>query len=417
MECRKLDCYVRHVLKNRDFSILFCGQLVSTVGNNLYLIALPLYVLDVTNSNSDLAIVGFAQTLPAVVGLFAGVFVDRWNKRLTMIVSDVLRAFFATIIGILALSGAHSVFNFYLIVLLVLLLELMGKAFSPAQFSLIPIVVPKEQLVDASGLNQSGQGFAQLTGTIAGGTLMSTLGAPLLFLTNAVSYVVSIVSLLFIRLKETPPAKSVRSHLFKDWLDGIRIIWRINTLFRAVVASVLGNFVLVSLNMMLAAWVKDVIQGPPWAYGAVIGAELAGSIVGGVSMSYVNRRFVLIKMLMVYSFVNGVCLVLLGMFSNLYMDSFFMFVVGSMLAGFGGAVNTVLMKTIPSESRSRVYSTGSALSRLATPVGIAIFGYLIVHVRLSFDFLIAGLLMVICGLLYVGGKDESPTLDHVEHSS
>lgn len=184
------------------------------VGNNFYLIALPWYVLQLTGSKYDLTLTGVVQTLPGLAGLFIGVLVDRWNKRRTMIVADFLRGIVALALFSITIFHVVNSRNFMIILFLIPLAELIGTVFYPAQMSLMPKIVPNSQMDKAMAWNQSGSSVAGIAGLFGGGTILSLLGAPFMFAFNGLSYIVSSVSLFFVRVSESKKLSMQRSGLF-----------------------------------------------------------------------------------------------------------------------------------------------------------------------------------------------------------
>ncbi len=174
--------------RNRNFLILATGQWVSMAGTSLFMIALPWVVYAQTESKAVLALMGLILSVPNVVGLWAGVWVDRWPKRRTMMGADLIRGLLSLLIAGLALARL-SVF-FWIVP--VLLLQVAGTVFTPAQMALIPQIIAPYTLPTAMGINQSGTAASQLAGQAGGGTLLALLGAPILFVANALSFGVSV---------------------------------------------------------------------------------------------------------------------------------------------------------------------------------------------------------------------------------
>ncbi len=182
--------------RNRDFVLLLAGQLFSSVGTQLTVIAYPLLTLAVTQSPAKAGIVGFARLLPhAVLGLLAGVAADRWNRKRMMIAADGVRA---TAIGTLAALILLDRVAFWQIVL-VTVVEAAGSAFfRAAETGALRAVVPARQLPAAVGAHEARAATVRLVGPPLGGVLFG-LGRAVPFLADAVSYTFSFLSLLAMR--------------------------------------------------------------------------------------------------------------------------------------------------------------------------------------------------------------------------
>ena len=397
------------MLRNRQYTILFSGQVVSTLGTNLFLLALPWYVYVSTNSKADLAIVGFAGSLPALAGIFAGVFVDRWNKRLTMIAADAIRAVLAAAVGLIALLP-HT---FPAIIALVLLLQLAGVLFGPAEMALIPMVVGEEEVPGAMGLNQSGGAIAQLAGQAGGGALLMALGAPLLFLANAASFLVSVVSLLFIRTAE--PSHTSQPHaFFKEWRAGFALFGRSRMILLIVSAALVTNFGLAAFDIALTAWVRGPLHGNALWLGLVGAGFFLGVIAGGVSLGAITRKLPLRATLIAGLITTGVVIGAVGLIANPYWTIAVLTVCGFSVGILNGSVGAMAIRVIPESMRGRVFGLLGALSMAAAPAGIAVFGALMVYIPLQALFATMGSLCVASGLaFFLPVKDDLARLQTI----
>lgn len=168
--------------KNRNWRIMFMAQIVSDIGNNLYRLALPWYVLSYTGHKSATVLSAAIQWVPAIFGLFTGVWVDRWNKKKTMIYSDTIRSMLTFLMFFDVIQNTfNGWYKVDVLIGLVLCLETVGTFFGPARTSLTPVVVNKEDIKQAMGYAQSSRAFSGLVGQLGGGSLIGLIGAPLLF--------------------------------------------------------------------------------------------------------------------------------------------------------------------------------------------------------------------------------------------
>ncbi len=384
------------LLRNRQYALLFSGQLISMLGNSLFMLALPWYVYLSTGSKADLAIVGFAQSLPGATALFAGVFVDRWNKRKTLIGSDAIRLVLALAVGIVALFG----WPFPLIVMLVLLLQFAGVCFGPAEAVLIPMVVGEEQVAAAMGLNQSGSATAQLAGQVGGGALLTALGAPLLFLLDGASFLVSVLSLLFIRASE-PPRRQTSTSFFAEWKEGLALVVRSKLIILLTVAALVTNFATAAFDIALTAWVRGPLHGTAFWLGIIGGAFFVGVIGGGALLGMVTKRVSLRVTLMVGLVVAGVCIGSVGAFADAYWTMGILLVCGVSIGILNGSLGAMLVTVIPQQVRGRVFGLLGALSTIATPLGMAVFGGLMIYIPLAALFAVMGSLSLLSGLSFL----------------
>lgn len=385
------------LFRNRRFGLLVSGQFLSSIGNHLFTLALYWYVLVATGSRGALALVGFAQSLPGVAALFTGVYVDHWRKRRTMLASDALRLLI--VLGLVVLLRARLL-TLPLLVLGVLGLELVGAFFRPAGLALLPEIVPREELPSASGTLQASASLAQMIGMLGGGAIVAALGVLWAMAANAFSFVVSLVSLLSIRVaEEVQPRKAVR--FLEEWLAGIRLMGRSRLILRVVLAALAANFAVAPLEIVMPAWVRGPLHGAAWMLGMAMAAILFGMLLGGTALGAISKRLGTVPLLTGGFVAFGLGATLVGAVPNL------LWCVGWLVvAGFaGGVVNGYLtalaMQVVPAPSRGRVFGAMGALTTLAAPLGMAFFGVLMTRIPLPVVLLVMGAVTVAAGCSFL----------------
>lgn len=273
--------------KNRDFVLLWSGQVVSTVGSEMSALAFPLLVLALTGSARDAGIVGFARSLPFLfVYLPAGIYVDRWNRKHVMLAADAGRALALGSVAVWLSVGRPP------LAWLAVASAIEGCLFVFFQLSesaALPAVVAKEHLPQAIAQNQARMQGASLVGSPLGGALFG-LSRLLPFAADAVSYAVSFVSLLFIRSAFQGVRERGGRNLRTEVSVGLGWLWR-QRFLRMVTALVTGtNFVHQALGLVLIVRMKD-LGASSALIGGVFSMLGAGAIVGALVAPRVQRRF------------------------------------------------------------------------------------------------------------------------------
>jgi MFS family permease len=198
---------------NKNNFLLWQGGLISALGDMVYQIGLGFWVLALTGSSAAMGGVMAAGVLPrALSGPFAGVIVDRLNRKYLIIGTDLIRGIMVLIVAIAAFTDHLKI---PLIIITAVIIGLGDAIFRPAVMSSIPSITNKEYLVQinsAFAMNQTGAG---IIGNALGGVLFTTLGAPLLFLINGISYLLSAFSEAFISIPKVQQ-KNEDFHFF--WL-------------------------------------------------------------------------------------------------------------------------------------------------------------------------------------------------------
>jgi len=281
------------VLRRRDFVLLWTAGLVSLLGDSALGIALPFYVYQRTGSPAAVAALVAAETMPQVLfGSVAGVLVDRWDQRRTMVAGDLLRA--ALLLPVLL---AHSDAWFWVIYLVAFSHATVGQVFWPARAALLSHLVRDEELPAANALQHVNAEVIRLVGPPLGGMLLALLGFGSVILVDAATFVASAVLLALICGVARGPRSGVEgagattgaaaAAVWRDWLGGLRRVGRdrvVSTLFGVYGLVAIGNGI---WGVLWVAWVRDVLLGGPLELGWMLTARGAGGLAGGLLAGYV----------------------------------------------------------------------------------------------------------------------------------
>ena len=390
------------VLRNRAFLILWLSQLATQVGGNMVLYGLTVLIFTASGSNSAVSILLISFLAPAVLfGALAGVYVDRFDRRLVLVATSLLRA---ALFFLLAFVGA----NVGLIVLLNLMVSIATTFFAPAELSLIPLVVPRGQLTAANGIFTLTINAAFAVGYTLVGPLMVTIAGPtLLIVVVAVLYLVS--AALCWTLPAAPPSPAPAGHAtlheaeaavgsvlgqFREGIAYIRanpaVAWALTYL--GVAASIVGvlgalgpGFAVHVLNLTSKDFVVVVL---PLGLGVVAGVLLVNAIRTVIP----RRRTIEIGLVTL-----GVCLILItianpisqlllrlsaaqpvvdasALISVLSVVVAIAFVAGIAYATIAIPAQTELQDTIPEDVRGRVFGILNTLVSIASFLPIIIVG-------------------------------------------
>jgi len=273
--------------RNRDYLLLWSGQAVSSFGSQISGLAFPLLVLALTGSPAQAGVIGALRALPfALLSLPAGALIDRWDRRRTMIWCDSGRVL---ALGSVPLALAFGRLGLVQLALVSLIEGGLFLFFNLAESACLPRVVSKGQLPNALAQNQLTDSLAQLIGPALGGALYG-LGRAIPFAIDALSYALSLLSLLFIRtpLQETRATET--GSLRDEMREGLRWLWG-QTILR-LVALATGGLMVFSVGYPLIMIVLgERIGATPFELGLIFAGGGAGSIVGGLLTPWLQRRF------------------------------------------------------------------------------------------------------------------------------
>lgn len=275
------------LFRNRDWLLLWSGQLVSVVGTQISQLAYPLLMLALTKSPAQAGFISSARILPyLLLGLPAGAFVDRWDRRRVMIVCDAGRALALGSIPIALALGRLPLAQLYAVALVEGTLNVF---FNLAETAALTRVVAREQIPSAITLNEVTLSTGTMLGPALGG-LVFAIGQGFAFLADAISYAVSVVSIFFIRAELSAARVAEPKRLFDDIREGVVWLWR-QSLMRFL-ALVVGWTVMIESGYLLVVIIlAQRMNASSAIIGLVLGAGGVGSIIGAALSSMVMRRF------------------------------------------------------------------------------------------------------------------------------
>jgi MFS family permease len=360
--------------RHSDFKKLWAGQTVSLFGSMLTLVALPLTVLLTLNSSPLEQ--GFLQAVQAgpvlVTGLFAGVWVDRLRRRPVMIVADLARAALLLSIPAAAFAGKLTMAQLYIVAGAAAIFTALFDAAYPAY---LPILIGRDNLVEGNAKLSATASVAEMGGFASAGALVQFLSGPLAMLVDAATFVVSALTLGWIRTREPEPhPRSLRKNAIKEAAEGISVVWRDATLRALVACSTtfrLAGGVFASMYMLFA--VRDLGLSPALA-GVIAGCGGVGSLIGSMSAECALRRLG-VKATLVTGFALGgafQCLVPLAHGSTLRASLFLLTaqVFGDGLMTMAFVNDTSLRQSlVPDRLLGRVSATANVLGVVAMPLG------------------------------------------------
>jgi MFS family permease len=360
--------------RNRDYVLLWSGQLVSTLGTGISGIAYPLLILALTGSPAKAGIGGFIFGLPYVIfSLPAGALVDRWDRKRVMIICDAVRALNIGTIPIAAALGHLTLAQLYGTA------AVEGAAFTffnIAEVACLPRVVSKEQLPQATGVNQAGFIASSLISAPLGGLIYQTLGRTVPFLIDAVSYAASVISLRFIRvqfqLERTVEARSLRTEI----AEGMRWLWH-QPLIRYM------SFLTGGLNFAFATTFLSIIvlakqQGAsPAIIGILFGIQSIGGLLGSVSGPWIQKRFTYAHVIIGTVWFQALLWPLLAVAPNTVALGVVLAGIALMAPIYNVVQFSYRVSLIPDELQGRVNSTVRLITFGFNPLGLILSGILI----------------------------------------
>lgn len=393
------------VLRQRNFALFWMGALVSRVGDFVLLVALPFYVY--TSSGSALATGAMfvVEMVPAIVlGSIAGVFVDRWDHRRTLIVCDLCRA--GTLLVLLAARTPESLWLIYPVACLQ---SVLAQFFTPGSFALLPYVVGEEHLMEANSVNAITANATRLVGPVLGGLVLAALGLAGVVVIDATSFLFSAAAIGLVRVPSVqlehresesalPPIVGRQWRAFwREWLSGLGLIRT-----QRGVAALFVVFAAISLSqgltdVLIAPFVKQVLGGDALVLGWLGTAQGVGGILGGLAVGKVKTAIAPRRLI-----ITGAMLVGLAILAQVNSRSVALILVlgvagGVPLMAFNVSQATLLQTSVSDAYRGRILGAYGASGALLALVGMILASLLGDHLGILPMLDMAGTLWVVAG--------------------
>jgi DHA3 family macrolide efflux protein-like MFS transporter len=381
---------------------LWYAQTISVFGDFLALFAvISILTFKLHATAQQVTGVQIAYMLPiAILGILAGVFVDRWPLKPTMVLSDSIRAVLC-----LLLLAAHQIWHFYAILAAI---SVVSSFFSPAQGVAIRSAVPLHGLRSANALIQQVMFGMRIIGPAIAAFMVAYLGAASCYVLDSVSFVASaclIASVALVRTAPKPEAHAAEntSAIGKIWLDmkqGISFIVHHAALLFVILAMAAGMFVIGCFGPLIAIYVRDSLHASTKMFGIVSPMIGLGMLLGINGLNTFGKK--LSNTLLVYSGLCGIAvgLVILTLLPHVWSTLVGNFIIGIAVAAIIVPAQTLFQQATPPELMGRVGSTFMSIVFAAQISGLVLSGILTQHIGVRQVFALCAVMLVI--LIAVG---------------
>ncbi|MEK7165881.1 MAG: MFS transporter [Patescibacteria group bacterium] len=382
------------VLSNRHFAFLWGAQIISQIAFNMLTFVLGIIVYTHTRTNSAVSLLYLVVGLPAVVfGIISGVFVDRTDRRLLMIVSTVLRAILMIVMFWLRTSLG-------LIYLLAGIVSFVTQFFVPAEASLIPTFVPPQLLLAANALFTMTFYSAIIGGYIVGGPLLDWVGNDFIFFVLAGLFIIA-ASLAFFLPKPTESARRVSTaDIFSDLVEVLRFIRQTPPVLKALILVTLAQAVIAIFATLGPGFADRVLNIKLTdASLLILGPAATGMIVGTLLLGSMGNKYRKRTLINTGILLSGIILVLVSLivsgqhserlsllFENIFSVSLrsgmltvaiaCFFLLGLANSFIDISCNTVLQESTKERMRGRIYGILSSLIAGAALIPVMLSGFL-----------------------------------------
>src|SRR5215467_4472322 len=273
------------VLRNRNYALLFWGQLISAAGTQMQVVAVSWQVYLLTHSAVALGIIGLMQAIPRLIfSLVGGVFADVFDRRKMLIIIEILLAATSAALALCTIFNVISI----IIVYIVVLIAASVSAFEfPTRQAIVPGLVPREQMTDAMSLNMAMMQLTFILGSTLGGFIIAWLGIANTYWIDVISYFVVIGSLLLMVVPRIPVEKRARAG-FGALADGMRFL-RVHPVILAVLSLDFFATFFGSPKSLLPVYASDILHVGPTGLGILLAATSIGAVALAPFTGYIGR--------------------------------------------------------------------------------------------------------------------------------
>jgi MFS family permease len=387
-------------LMNRNFVLLWQGQFVSQLGSQAFAIAMMFWLKHATGSASMMGMVMMASMLPMVVlAPIGGTVADRFSRRRIIIASDLISG-----VGVVSFAAAMflrpdaTAFLVTWLFVVALAGGVVRAFFTPAISAAIPSIVPPQRVASANSLNEGSSQVSMLIGQALGGLLFRLLGAPVLFLIDGITYLVSAVSEMFIEIPQALLEEGMRwreagRKVFSDLRDGLAHIRSQRGMPDLMAGAAVFNFFAMPFFVLLPFFVEDELGATPDWFGYLLAGMGAGGILGYVLAGSLRVSGHLRSALMIACLV-GMALGMgaFGLVQSATAALALMLGVGVFQGFFQVGAITLLQLSTPESLRGRVFGVLHTLVMGLSPISMGLAG--VVADLVDHD---VRLIFVVCG--------------------
>jgi predicted MFS family arabinose efflux permease len=359
--------------RNRDFLVLWSAQLVSMLGSQVSLLAFPLLVLALTGSPAKAGVVGFANTIPALLFyLPAGVMVDRHDRRKVMVATSAIGA---VALGSIPAALATGHLAFEQIVVVAFVQGTVTAVFGLTEQGALPLVVHPTQVPEALARNEARREGASLAGPPLGGVLFAA-GRALPFAVDAVSYLACAVGLLALRTPLQEEREATRRRPVAEIVEGVRWLWDMAFVRASALAVAGANCIWAAIEIVLIVRAHE--RG---ASSAAIGIMLAmlgvGGLLGALAAPAIGRRLAMPVIVVGSFWVEAAVVAALATTHDPYLLGSIAALAAFPAPAWNAVVVGARLTLTPDRLRGRVNSAARLLSASLMPVGALAGGLLV----------------------------------------
>jgi DHA3 family macrolide efflux protein-like MFS transporter len=351
-----------------------------------------------TKSAAVLAYGMVAALLPhLVLGLFTGVYIDRWNRKLVMIIADMFIAACTAAMCVMFYFGKVEIWQIYLLTAM----RSVGSAFhSPAMQASVPLLAPENELMRVSGFNQIIYSISNIAGPAIAAFLITVIDMTYILFLDIIGAIIACTSLLFVKIPN--PEKAYQTPDFiKELKTGLQAIFKPKGMKWLFISDLTAMFFILPIAALFPLMTLEHFMGNTYQMSVIeiiwsVGMLLGGAIVSSNKLTKFNK----VALIAMMCILNGISFSFSGLLGA---GGFWWFAVFTALSGvaaaiWGSAFTVIMQKNIDIDKQGRAFSTYDSLSLLPSIPGLLATGFIAEAIGITTSFIIAGIAVFVVGI-------------------
>jgi len=400
--------------KESNIKLLLLGKAVSLFGNTIYLIVLPLYILNITQNLKTTGIFFASINLPTIIiSPLIGTLIEKFNKKNIILICDVLTSMLYFILFIYFKNSNSLIF----LLIVSLILNIISKFFEIASKVLFSEINTPETLEKYNGLQSFLENAVMIFGPVVGTYLFATFTFNFVLIIISLAYFLSFLQELFIKYEKNTNLSKKKSSFFKDFKEGINYIKNNKIIFNLFILVMFLNFFIANNDEIINPGILIKKYGiSEKLFGFSVACYGLGSVVAGIFIYY-NKKFKLLKKLKLLFILNSSLMCLGGLLSiilfryNHYIYFtifiFFQFLIGMITTFVNVPLISSFQRSVGIEYQSRFFSILSFFSGGLIPLGILYAGYLSSYIGADVTYIIDNVVIIIIVCLVFNNIKET----------
>ncbi len=384
-------------LTNRNFLLLLIAQVTSSFGDALTNLTLLILVNKLTGSTTAIATLSIVVAVPSIVfGLFAGVFVDKFNRKAIMLASDLIRGIL--VLGFLFAQTKDRMLWMYV---LTFVQAAVGTFFNPARGAVVQQILKPDQYMAANSMSQTGMVISSVVGAALAGVIVGfTNSFAAAFVVDALTFFVSFALVLWVKVPKFEPQPSEKPEgMIAPLLEGLKIISSSKVLLAVLVGGGVTMFGLGASNVLYTPYIINILKVPVTWLGAVNLSETAALILSGVLVMGFAAKINPSRVISSGLFALGILVSFNALVPNIWFFVAVNFVIGLVVAPLEASFATLLQGSIANEFMGRVGSDFNIVMNTASLISMAFSGVLASLIGVRNVFAVSGAVVMVAAVV------------------